>query len=59
MTSKEVHKFFDVHVNAAPEQGTLKIRTEEDILVTMGALYPLLRQIGHCKGKWKVYNPMN
>ena len=51
LSTKQARGLFDFHINAAPEQGTLKIRTEEDVLVSMGALYPCLREAGLSKPK--------
>ena len=47
-TSKnlKVREMFDEYVNACPEIGTRNMRTEESLLITLGALVPKLREFG-------------
>jgi hypothetical protein len=37
---------FDEYINACPEIGTRNLRTEESLLLTLGALVPKLRACG-------------
>ena len=49
--ASDLHKFFDYDVCGARELGSLKIRTEEDVLVSMSSIYPKLRSAGLFKKK--------
>lgn len=49
--AQDLHKYFDYEVCGAQELGSLKIRTEEDILVSMSSIYPKLRAAGLYKKK--------
>lgn len=44
----EVRKLFDVYVNSCPERGCRQssLRTEESMLISMGALMPKMRCVG-------------
>ena len=44
---QDVHKLFDMYLNTCPEQGVRTIRTEEAILLSMAAILPRMRAIGH------------
>lgn len=53
MKQEDVIRLFDLYLNTCPEKGCRKIRTEEDILFSMAAIYPKLRAIGHSVSKSK------
>mmetsp|Transcript_29766 Transcript_29766/g.45365 ORF Transcript_29766/g.45365 Transcript_29766/m.45365 type:complete len:225 (+) Transcript_29766:5791-6465(+) len=44
--ASEAKKQFDVFLNSNPESGSRSLRTEEQILITMGQLVPVLREFG-------------
>lgn len=44
---EELKDKFDLFLNTTPERGTRSIRTEENMLVSLAALYPKLRAIGN------------
>ena len=46
---QDVHKLFDMYLNTCPEQGVRTIRTEEAIILSMAAILPRMRAIGHKK----------
>jgi predicted SPOUT superfamily RNA methylase MTH1 len=46
MQSSNIRKSFDEYINTCPEIGTRNLRTEESILMTLGALLPKMRQHG-------------
>ena len=43
----DVAKLFDMYLNTCPEQGVRTIRTEEAIILSMAAILPRMRAIGH------------
>ena len=45
----EITKMFDIYETKNVNQGTRFVRTEEAILANMGALYPILSEIGYSK----------
>jgi len=49
--AQDLYKYFDYDICGAQELGSLKIRTEEDILVSMSSIYPKLRLAGSFKKK--------
>lgn len=44
--ASETRKLFDEYISASPEVGSRSQRTEESLLITMGALLPKLRVAG-------------
>jgi predicted SPOUT superfamily RNA methylase MTH1 len=47
MSKEELKDKFDMFLNTTPERGTRSIRTEENMLVSLAALYPKLRAVGN------------
>jgi len=41
-----IRTMFDEYINACPEVGTRNLRTEESLLITLGAILPKLRAHG-------------
>ena len=49
LKAADVEKLFDMYLNTCPEQGVRTIRTEEAIILSMAAILPRMRAIGHKK----------
>jgi methyltransferase len=46
LKASETRNLFNEYVNAVPEIGSRSLRTEESLLMTMGALMPKFRAVG-------------
>ena len=54
LKASETRKLFNEYVNAVPEIGSRSLRTEESLLMTMGALMPKFRAVGKNVGVDKI-----
>jgi methyltransferase len=53
LKASEAHTLFDEYVNSCPERGcrNTSVRTEESLLISLGAMMPKLRYVGKANTK--------